>query len=312
MHSLPGTRDRSPRSGFTLIELLVVVAIIAILIGLLLPAVQKVREAAARMKCQNKIKQITLGLHNYHNAYGKCIRSGDASTELSWHVYVLPFIEQQNLFDAMDTTSANGFMSNRKGNPFNQTEVSHYLCDSSTIKRMQQGPNDNVNAPELVGGQPPFTTHYYGVGGPLGGTNPATGAAYRRITTGSGTEGGSSAEGIFQRETDIKFPMVTDGLSNTLMVGELSWVKPATGSRYRSWCRGCDSTPVCAGVKNVTNAMNSPSIANFNDIAFGSQHQGGANFGLADGSVRFIRDSIALATYRSLASYAGGETISDY
>lgn len=112
-------------------------------------------------------------------------------------------------------------------------------------------------------------------------------------------------------ERGNRFADVRDGSSNTLLVGEISWINEITGTRYRSWVRGCDTAPVCAGARNVTNAINSPSIALFNDIAFGSMHPGGANFIMGDGSLRFLREDINLALYRSLASRDGREAANE-
>ncbi len=319
-HTLPRPRRR----GFTLIELLVVIAIIGILIALLLPAVQKVREAANRLKCQNNLKQLGLALHNFHDDYHAFPLAGKLSSELSWHVFLLPFIEQDNLYKRFSLAPGhyNGPPDNRgpMKNELALTKIPLYLCPSSLAETMLLADPNNVNTAELVGGAPPYTTHYYGVMGPKG-TNPATGQPYQWDNVGA--HGGFARQGIFQRDTDAtstspgpdtgtRIGDITDGTSQTLLLGELSWTNDATGTRYRSWVRGCDGQPVCAGCRNVTNAINSPSIANFNDIAFGSMHPGGANFTLADGSVRFLQEGISLSIYRSLASYNGGEVLGDY
>jgi prepilin-type N-terminal cleavage/methylation domain-containing protein/prepilin-type processing-associated H-X9-DG protein len=307
--------------GFTLIELLVVIAIIAVLIGLLLPAVQKVREAANRARCTNNLKQLALGLHNFHDGQGGFPKAGKLSNQLSWHVFLLPWIEQDNLYKQFNLAPSpfNGPPDNRgpKKNELAFFSMALYLCPSSPAEKMLLGDPHYVNPPELIDGEPPYTTHYYGIMGPKG-TNPAGGQPYRWDDV--GPHGGFARQGIFQRDTDARSTSpgpeigtrmgdITDGTSNTFLLGEISWVNNVTGTRYRSWVRGCDTAPVCAGSRNVVNAINSPSIAVFNDIAFGSMHPGGANFALADGSVRFVQETINLGTYRSLASRDGGEAV---
>jgi prepilin-type N-terminal cleavage/methylation domain-containing protein/prepilin-type processing-associated H-X9-DG protein len=312
------------RRAFTLIELLVVIAIIGILIALLLPAVQKVRETANRLKCQNNLKQLGLALHHFHDGYGGFPIAGKLSNELSWHVFILPFIEQDNLYKQFNLARGhyNGPPDNRgpMKNEVAFTRISIYVCPSSPIEKMLLADPNNVYTAELIDGEPPYTTHYYGIMGPKG-TNPATGQPY--LWDNDGPHGGFARQGIFLRDTDsastspgpdvgTRFADVSDGTSQTLLLGEMSWVNNVTGTRYRSWVRGCDTQPVCAGCRNVTNAINSPSIAIFNDIAFGSMHLGGANFTMADGSVRFLQEGINLSTYRSLASRDGGEVVGDY
>ena len=307
------------RQAFTLIELLVVIAIIAILIGLLLPAVQKVREAAARAKCSNNIKQIGLGLHNYHDALGQLPPAYDGKTGLSWHVLILAFIEQDNLFKQFDqiNPSVNHNITGRNI-PYGLQKINVYLCPSSPLTEQAFGaPNNSNPTGDQINGQPAAIPHYYGVNGPRG-TNPQTGAAYPVI--GNNHEGVPvAASGCFQRDGKITLQGIPDGTSNTLAIGEMSWVSPIYGTRYRSWVRGGEEyTGVVArrpsfvvSSRNVTNAINAIFTANlivpYNDVPFGSMHTGGMNAGFGDGSVRFLRQSLEMATYRAMASRDGGE-----
>jgi len=316
-----------PRPAFTLVELLVVIAIIGVLVALLLPAVQAAREAARRTSCQNNLKQIGLALHNFHDTYLGFPKAGKRSNELSWHVFVLPHLEQKPLYEQFNLSAGpfNGAPQNRgpMKNELGLTPVNVYLCPSSPIKQMATSAPHNVNTPEIINNLVPYTTHYYGVMGPKG-NHPTSGLPYPFENSGSlATHGGFASSGIFVRdglvtnpnvgpEPGTRLAQVTDGSSNTLLVGEISWFNLVTGTRYRSWVRGCDTAPVCAGSRNVVNAINSPSIATFNDIAFGSHHPGGANFTLGDASVRFIPQTINLGVYRSLASRDGGEAAGNF
>ena len=320
MKSLPPIR----RGGFTLIELLVVIAIIAILIGLLLPAVQKVREAAARAKCSNNLKQIGLAAHNYHDSFGYLPRAYEAATGLSWHVYILPYIEQGNLYKQFDLTNASfSHTINGRNNPNGLVKIPTYLCPSSPLNEQAFGaPNNTNGTSDLIPagtGAPAAIAHYYGVNGPRG-TNPTTGALYP-VGTALHETVPAATSGMFQRDGSITLISITDGTSNTIMVAEMSWVSATFGTRYRTWVRGGEEY---AGVvtgkpafvvsgRNLQNPINAifktNLIAPYNDMPFGSMHTGGMNSGMGDGSIRFIRDSIDMATYRALGSRNGGEVI---
>ena len=209
---------------------------------------QKVREAAARTQCQNNLKQIGLAVHNYHDVRKVLPRAHIADVQLSWHVFVLPYLEQDNQFKAMDTTTPGAYTIANRNNPHGLKRIPVYLCPSASVEKMvlTPSPPHNVNPPDLVPantGEAPYTTHYYGLTGPRG-TNPATGGAY---LLSSCTHDGvpMALQGMFLPDRyangslgSIKLPHITDGTSNTIMIGEMSWSSLQFGSRYRSWLRG--------------------------------------------------------------------------
>jgi prepilin-type processing-associated H-X9-DG protein len=171
----------------------------------------------------------------------------------------------------------------------------------------------NAHPPELFNGAPTYTTHYYGVMGPKG-TNTASGQTYSVV--GNMTHGGFGDQGMFhiaatslmdtpaqvqnRTKNSRGFHQVLDGTSNTFMVGEVSWWNSRTGTRYRSWIRGNNSNGI-GGCRNINNSINTPSIALFNDIAYGSMHPGGTNFCFCDGAVKFVSQNVSLSVYKSTA-----------
>jgi prepilin-type N-terminal cleavage/methylation domain-containing protein/prepilin-type processing-associated H-X9-DG protein len=314
--------DYRGRAGFTLIELLVVIAIIAILIGLLLPAVQKVREAAARMKCSNNLKQLAIGLHSYHDVNGT-FPPGAAnvnSTSLGWNSFILPNIEQDAIWRLMNPTAgaySGGQTGVNRRNGANRINV--FMCPSYSQERSSSS-IDNTSGSQLA-----YTIHYIGNMGPKG-TNPTTKTAYQWANRGG--QGGMAIEGILPYHTTIwsSLPKVTtgvmmtgiqDGTSNTLMVFEVAWngLELSPGS-LRAWPRGCHWNDDCTSMKNVRNAMRTVRYnggGNYNDISMGSNHTGGCNIALGDGSVRFLRESVDLnRVLLPLASRAGGEILPEF
>jgi prepilin-type N-terminal cleavage/methylation domain-containing protein/prepilin-type processing-associated H-X9-DG protein len=306
----PGKEEMAPRTpcrpAFSLVELLVVIAIIAVLIGLLLPAVQKVRENAARAQCQNNIKQIALAVHSYHNTQRRLPHNlfdgyGPHHKNWSWLARLLPFLEQGNLYRSLDIETKTLFQSR----DFAVARVEVFLCPSDAA--YQQGPR--ADAADLGMWNPPFMdagqTNYKGVAG----ANWDWGDLrwHNAGTNGSG-DGADNGDGMFFR-SDYRYPKtfaaISDGLSNTFMIGEDVPEK----TKWCSWPYSNNAVGTCAIAPNARR----PDGSDFDPwswedtYSFRSRHSGGLTFALADGSARFISDSIDLSLYRALATIRGGE-----
>ncbi len=283
-------------NGFTLVELLVVIAIIGILIALLLPAVQSAREAARRAQCTNHVKQLVLSLHNYHDVNKRFPPSSvGGNGTISYLCRLLPFIEQQPLYDQI--SYAGNYTNNL---PLAENRIVTFLCPSCSQEESLRSAEDGC-----------YTTHYYGNSGPIG-TNPLTNEEYERDTSreGSGSFGEYAVEGVFALRSTLRFRDIKDGTSNTIGIGEVAWDKYPF---YRAWTRGLywyngvallstknHRWPINAG-KDGTLTMK------FNNGGYGSEHPGGMNVGMMDGSVKFVSETIDMNIYRSAASRGAGE-----
>jgi prepilin-type N-terminal cleavage/methylation domain-containing protein len=280
------------RRGFTLVELLVVIAIIGILVALLLPAIQAAREAARRTQCVNKMKQITIAFHNYHDIHN-AFAPGSFSEKPSWHVHILPFIEQEALYDKI-RTHENWNSGHNKG--FFMTLVADYHCPSGTQNQVTGYGAEDGN----------YTTHYYGVMGPTG-KNPETGNDYSEGS--KDKHGGMSRNGFCQIHSTVSFRDVTDGTSNTFAIGELSWgSQHGKPSRFRTWFRAGKKDDWSAPCKNVARQINEHYVSNFNDMSYGSHHPGGCHFSMVDASVRFVIEDVTYGLLLATASRNGAES----
>ena len=313
------------QAGFTLIELLVVIAIIAILIGLLVPAVQKVRESAARAQCQNNLKQMGLAFHNYHDTYKRLPNGGmdgrpagqgsitccswddqqaaaknaagvmDDRTGFNWRYQILPYIEQNPLYQAPSRALLYA------------TPVTIYYCPSA-------------RPPALYGSS--AKSDYCGNAGTV------------YVSTNYTNTGNGSYDGVVVRTNaqPITLLMITDGTSNTVMVGE-KWLNPNQwghdGGDNEPWPNAGwdeDVVRIGGGTFTYTNPMTGASVTiprtpQPNDLApnpssgsvwnqqFGSPHTGGMNTLMCDGSVRLVAFGVDAATWAAACSRNRGETL---
>ncbi|MFC1597647.1 DUF1559 domain-containing protein [Planctomycetota bacterium] len=281
----PQSPGRTPTAGFTLVELLVVIAIIGILISLLLPAVQAAREAARRMQCSNKLKQIGLALHNYHDSYlsfppGNMDYGVSQSQEWGWAVFLLPYMEHGPLYGQLAPNDRRlvELLGDPVATKLSQMPLGAFRCPSDRTPPLLEGTEQIRD----MDGVAPVGTNFF-----------AATSNYIGVT-GFWDIGIHPANGVFAANSKTKFRDIVDGTSNTFAVGERdfycaagTWVgvrdARASGPRGADYVLGRISYKMNA-VRNVGN----PSCCQ----AFSSPHSGGAQFVMCDGAVRFINENI--------------------
>ena len=334
----------SSRRGFTLVELLVVIAIIGILIALLLPAVQAAREAARRISCTNNLKQIGIAMHNYHDTYktlppGAIVKydtsnptsMADADVYVNAYASILPFIEQESL---QNLYNFNVPFENQTSQVVSTT-IAAYFCPSATGGNPVEEPALALDPGLTCGTTFGALTYLLNKGAHNGWCNNPS-ALPRTV------------RGVFDLGLNTSFRDVTDGLSNTLLVGEgahgENWLlcsgqgcttpsSGATGNETAFWAWVLAQPPSTPSYPLVRTGMFGSTLDRMNknpvtatmidesrlsnctaggaDSAtnFASNHPGGANFLFSDGSVQFLSETIEMVTYRGLSTLAGGEVV---
>ncbi|MDY3552291.1 DUF1559 domain-containing protein [Gemmata sp. JC717] len=345
---MPPARSHRPRVGFTLIELLVVIAIIAILIGLLLPAVQKVRAAAARMSCQNNLKQLALAAQNYEAAnqafpVGAAVlvptdaASGFPFTNNSGVgvlAYLLPYVEQNNVhaqlqvnWDPFNTAAGSLWSSNAANTAPARTRIKTFECPAAPNAAPTDGyigPHRMVFNGSAIGWQASVfpasanlgITNYIGVGGrfSLVGSNITTGGqpldSWRGVFVPSMVlpYGAAATFSNVQKASPVNNLSISDGTSNTLMFGETLGDGLASGANGPITVKTAWSW-ISAGWRSTFDGLMATGSRDFG--AFSAEHSGVTNFAFCDGSVRGIRGPTTAphTQYINASSAQKGEVI---
>ena len=306
------TQLRFSSWGFTLVELLVVIAIIGVLLGLLLPAVQAAREAARRSECTNNLKQQGIALQNYHAQHshfppGATKHKIKDLVGLSWRVYVLPFMELQNIYELINPLPDGGGENLSAQGQIIET----YHCPSA-----DRPPND----PGLL-----KLANYAAVSGANKSNDPNN--LVDVIDLEDFNCGDIRKSGLFYPQSNIRIAQITDGTSNTIAIGERLY-------SFRDWLSGVtwwgsspsSPTGMCTGAaKNIHFPINADHFVfgfykfdfqmpadgerkmRLNELPFASEHPGGAHFSFADSSVHFLNETIDFTVFQGLATRDGGE-----
>jgi prepilin-type N-terminal cleavage/methylation domain-containing protein len=331
--SIHKRRVAGAQLGFTLVELLVVIAIIGVLVALLLPAVQAAREAARRMQCSNHLKQYGLGIHNYHDTYkmfpiGAGGANGSAMPRLSWQVRILPYMEQAAVFNNIDFNIDMRRLPVAGGTILWAISPAYTHCPSDPFPKVMNGTRAQCNYGGSLGSQNvdglnlsichPFKVFEQ----QMPGGNVRFGQTLNK----------AQISGIFAFSgASIRMPDVTDGTSNTLMVGEVlpgcQWDNDyQAGTWINSWGNlfsiggGVSTiTPInemttCRQSNKISDPKCNPATGDTMQYAYGfkSRHPGGVQFTLGDGSVRFVSQTINHTMYQYLGGRDEGMPVSDY
>ncbi len=273
------------RAGFSLVELLVVIAIIAVLIGLLLPAVQKVRLSSARMRCANNLKQLSLGMHSYAVENGKFppgYRGVGTNPGWGWGVWILPHVEQANMYAALgmpDSVFGNGVIP-APVSDLTQTPLRLFVCPSDEGPALNPFRNDHAKS------------NYRGICGPSVPLFFASDADYG---------------GVLFHNSQVTFESISDGSSNTLVLGECRL--DVAANKFAGVWAGMIG-PISGGIpiSGVYWSVDSDRfrINGVGPQAFSSNHPGGASFAFGDGSVHFVRETVDPVVFQTLAGRADG------
>lgn len=317
---------RRDHRGFTLIELLVVIAIIAILVALLLPAVQQVREAARKAQCQDHLHNLGVGLHNYHDSYrtlppGSIALQNAGGTQdfghgWTWHASILPQIELKPLYDAIQGPDGMGNELGGVGSSRQDlaggSDLDIFACPSNPDVKGKPQKNLVYSTSNYNG----FMGTRIGNGNDdcYNGSSLTTPAHLRNDPWGC-----MNGNGVFYINSSVEFKDVVDGASNTIMIGEVidsggdALLPGGAGSdRKYIFSGGADSNPPTEMSEYLIAAESNDPINGGAEEATGSYHPGGAQFFMGDGVVRFISENVHMPTYQAIATRNGGEIVGRY